>query len=317
MPANTANHRIMRTGVARFSELQDFVSPVADLFVDTKLGSDGNDGLSFASPLYTMSAALSKALTGNRIFFRGDVREELTGSNLKFDIKIIGVGGLHHPDEPSSAYHPGAAMWRPPASPTTATNLLVVRGRGWEFHNIAFDCPVDAAAVQLSRNALSDVSEYDASHAVFHNCRFLSGKYGIDDAGGANHVIVDKCEFAGMTTTAIYGSSTAVANPRAWQIRDCFFPSNVSSLGNATHIDASLNESLIVNNFFGTVLSTALYVDLTGGNGNIVTDNVMMGVYDTTDYVAGTGDFWVGNKIASDIGSNTALVTTAAPTSAS
>jgi len=43
----------------------------------------------------------------------------------------------------------------------------------------------------------------------------------------------------------------------------------------------------------------------------------MMGVYDTTDYVAGTGDSWVGNIIIADVGSNTALFTTAAPTSAS
>lgn len=300
-------HKILRKGLARISDLQDFQSPKPDLFVDTVLGSDGNDGLSWESALDTMGAALAKALTGNRIFFRGDVREELTGSNLKFDIKIIGVGGLHHPDLPSSAYHPGAAMWRPPASPTTATNLLVVRGRGWEFHNIAFDCPVDAAAVQLSRNALSDVSEYDASHAVFYNCRFLSGKYGIDDAGGANHVIVESCEFAGMTTAGIFGSSTAVANPRAWQIKDCFFPADVSSLGNATHIDASLNESLIVGSFFGTVLSTAKYIDLTGGNGNIVTRNLLMGAYDTSDYVPGTGDTWAGNQsLSASFGGNDA-----------
>jgi hypothetical protein len=42
-----------------------------------------------------------------------------------------------------------------------------------------------------------------------------------------------------------------------------------------------------------------------------------MGVYDTTDYVSGTGDFWNGNTIASDIGGNTGLVTTAVPAAAS
>lgn len=291
------------------------------IFVDTFNGSDARAGEAWGESVATMSQALTLAETGALILFRGDVREEITGSNLKFDITIEGVGGLHHPDQPSSAYDYGASMWRAPASPTTATNLLIVRGRGWEFKNIAFDSPVDAAAVQLSRNALSTTSEYDASHAIFENCRFLSGKYGIDDAGGANNVTIRGCEFAGMTTAAIFGSSTSVANPRAWKVFDNVFPSNVSSLGNATHIDASLNESVLARNFFGTVLSTALYVDLTGGNGNIVTQNYMMGAYNTSDYVSGTGDSWFGNQAISisfgTSGTNAAGVTIGVPEAAS
>lgn len=266
------------------------------LHVDTSQGSAGGDGLSWASAFSTMEAALNAANTGALVKFRGDVREEITGSNLKFDITIRGCGSLHHPDLPAAGYDPGAAMWRPPASPTAATPLLIVRGRGWKFENIAFDCPVDAAAVKLSRNALSGTSEYDASHATFENCRFLSGAIGIEDAGGGNNITIKNCEFAGITTVAITNTSTAVANPRAWKVFDNLFPANVSGLGNATHIDAALNESIIKGNFFGTVVSTALYVDLTGGNGNIVVDNHMMGSYSTDDYVAGTGDDWIGNR---------------------
>jgi len=203
---------------------------------------------------------------------------------------------------------------------TGATPGRVVRGRGWKFINVAFDAPASYAAVQLSRNALSDTSEYDASHAVFENCRFLSGKYGIDDAGGANNVTIRNCEFAGMTTAAIFGSSTAVANPRAWKVFDNVFPSNVSSLGNATHIDASLNESVIARNFFGTVTSTNKYIDLTGGSGNIVTGNYLMGAYDTSDYVSATGDSWFGNQAISISfgvsGTNAAGVTIGVPEAA-
>ena len=138
-------------------------------YVDTFDGSDTNTGKSWREPFDTMSAALSAAQTLDTIYFRGDVREELVGSNLKFDITIIGVGSKHHPDQPSSAYDPGASMWRPPSSPTSTTPLLELRGRGWKFINITFDCPVDAAAVLMKRNGLSDVSEYDASHAQFIN----------------------------------------------------------------------------------------------------------------------------------------------------
>lgn len=265
-------------------------------YVDTVNGLDTNSGTSWSSAFKTMAAATTAVSTLGTIYFVGDVREEIIASNLKFDVSIIGCGSLHHPDLPSVAYHPGASMWRAPASPTAITPLLTLRGRGWKFGNIAFDCPVDAAAVKLSRNALSDVSEFDASHAVFENCRFLSGQNAIDDAGGANNITIKGYEFAGMSAAAIYGSSTAVANPRAWKVFNNMFPADVGGLGNAIHMDLSLNESLIVGNFFGTVLSTAKYIDLTGGSGNIVTKNSFMGIYNTSDYVAGSGDFWAGNQ---------------------
>lgn len=267
-----------------------YVDPKAAVFTPKRSFGTGR---SEDKPLATLAAALEACNTGDRIYVHGGVNEpSLICSNLKFDVQVVGVGGLHHPDQPTSAYHPGSAMIRD----TTDTGVNVtVRGRGWQFHNICFDAPASYAAVQLSRNALSGTSEYDASHAVFKNCRFLSGKYGIDDAGGANNVTVENCEFAGMTTCGIYGSSTAVANPRAWKILRCNFPNNVSGLGNATHIDLSLNESYIRGCLFGTVTSTGLYINLTGGNGNFVTENHFQGSYSTDDYVPGTGDYWMGN----------------------
>jgi len=262
-------------------------------FVDPEHASAGSVGTNPAEPFSTLAAALTACNTGDRIYIHGDCNEpSLICSNLKFDVQIIGCGSLHHPDAPSASYHPGASMIR---DTTDAGVNVTVRGRGWQFHNICFDSPASYASVQLSRNALTGTSEYDGSHASFVGCRFLSGKYGIDDAGGANNVTVDGCEFAGMTTCGIYGSSTSVANPRAWKIKDCIFPAERSSLGNAEHIDLSLNESVISGSFFGTVLSTGHYIDLTGGYSNMVTRNLLMGVYATGDYVSGTGDSWIGN----------------------
>lgn len=272
-------------------------SPVQTYFVDTVNGVDApGRGKSWPTAFATMAYALALVQTGGKIKFRGDVREECVGSNLVFDVTIEGCGSLHHPDLPAAGYHPGATCWRPPSSPTTATPLLKVRGRGWKFINIFFDCPVDAAAVYLERNALSGTSEYDASHATFIGCRFVDGKYGIQDVGGCYNVTVEGCEFKAMTTCAIVNTSTAVANPLNWKIVNCLFPSNVSSFGNATHIDSPLNCSYILDSMFGTVLSTALYIDLTGGNGNIVSRNVLLGVYAASDYAAGTGDQWYGNR---------------------
>jgi hypothetical protein len=261
-------------------------------------GLDTADGLTPQTAFLTMGKALSVAETLDTIYFWGDVREELTGNHLVFDLTIVGLGSLHHPDSPAAGYQVGSSMWRPPASPTAATPLLKLRGRGWKFINVAFDCPVDAAAVKMERNALSGTSEYDPSHASFYGCRFVDGKYGIEDNGGCYNVTVEECEFKAMTTAAIANTSTSVANPLNWKITNNRFPSNVSSFGNATHIDSPLNCAHIRHNVFGTVTSTALYIDLTGGNGNVAAYNVLAGAYDTSDYVSGTGDVWYQNACA-------------------
>lgn len=271
----------------------------ASWYVDTFRGHDtNNDGTSWASAYKTMARALTRVATLDTVFFRGDVREELVGSNVVFDITIVGCGSLHHPDQPTVAYDPGASCWRSPLSPTTATPLLKLRGRGWTFVNIMFDAPDDAAAVKLERNALSGVSEYDASHASFIGCRAIGGQHFIEDAGGCYNVTIDGGEVAAMSAAAIYNSSTAVANPLNWKIRGVRFPANVSDFGNVTHIDAPLNSAIIEKNIFGTVRSTAKYIDLTGGSGNVVVENILGGVYDTSDYVSGTGDIWLQNRVA-------------------
>lgn len=282
-------------------------------------GNDANDGLSWSSALLTMSAALDLVKSGGRVLFVGDVREELTGSNLKFDVTIQGAGSLHHPDLPSAAYHPLSSMWRPPASPTATTPLLNLGGRGWNFVNIAFDCPVDSAAVYLNRAGGSGVSEYDPSHAYFKNCLFRQGLYGIQDVGGCHNVVVEDCEFFLFSPTggtAIINTSSSIALPLKWTIKNCIFPADGAAGGNESHIDSPLTSSSIVGCLFGTVEGTGKYVDLTGGSGNMVFDNLLMGDYDTGDYVAGTGDSWVGNWIIAEFGGQTGY-TTAAPTSAS
>ena len=279
-----------------------FVDPNADVFVPKKAWGTGK---SDDRPFATLAEALAACNTGDRIFIHGNIREEgLIGSNLKFDVHVIGVGGQHHPDQPTSAYHPGSACIRPPASPTAATPLINVRGRGWQFHNILFDAPVDAAAIVLRRNALSTTSEYDAGHAIFRNCDFRNGLYGIQDDGGCYNVTVRECVFETLDATAsaagIICTSTSVAVPRRWRILDNYFQPTSSTEGNERHIIGAFNGSLIKGNVFGTVKGTGLYVDLTGGAGNVVTQNTCMGTWATADYKGGTGDSWVGNFTAVD-----------------
>lgn len=267
-------------------------------FVDTERGSDGNAGKKPGRAFATMAKALSLAGTGDTIYFTGDVREELTGSNLVFDLTIVGCGNNpHHPDLPATGYRSGAACWRPPASPTTATPLIKVRGRGWRFVNILFDCPVDAAAIYLERNASSGTSEYDASHASIVGCRFDAGLVGIENAGGCGFVTVRDCLFRGMTGSGSAGikcTSTSVAVPLAWAIENNRFHNN------ASHILSSMSYSTIKDNTFGRFTAT-LAVDIDDqpsanqGEYNVIWGNYLSGTYGATAYPPGSNNEWAGN----------------------
>lgn len=267
-------------------------------YVDTWQGSDTNTGKSWREPFDTMSKALTSAATMDTIYFKGDVREQLTGSNIIYDITIIGVGARHHPDDLLTEDY-GASMWRMPASGGSETTpLLIVRGRGWRFHNIFFDGPDTAAAVQLVRTA-EGASEYDASHAEFHNCRFTSGQNHIEDNGGVGNIIIEGCEFRGATAFSILNvSGAAIAYPLNWKIiGNYFMPDDGSAAGNAGHIDCPFNCCVIKDNVFGTVTSTGRYIDLDGGTDpNMIVGNYFAGVYATDDYrKAVAGDMWIGN----------------------
>jgi len=276
-----------------------FVDPNADVFVPKKAWGLGK---SDDRPFKTLAEALAACNTHDRIFITGNIREEgLICSNLKFDVSIIGVGGQHHPDQPTSAYHPGSACIRPPASPTAVTSLLNVRGRGWQFHNILFDCPVDAAGIKLIRNSSSGTSEYDAGHAIIRNCDFRSGLDGIWSFDGIFNLTIRECVFETLGTAIIDSINTGVAAPRRWRILDNFFQPDSTTAGNGVHVSAALVGSLIKGNVFGKVVGTGKYINLAPsgtGAGNVITGNVLGGAYDTSDYTFGTGDLVYQNACA-------------------
>jgi hypothetical protein len=282
-------------------------------FVDAKTGSDGNRGNNRDRPFLTMSKAFSVIDSGDVIFFRGKVREELTTPAGVHDVTIFGAStNPRHADDHSESSTPGrgssAASWVPPASPTAATSLCIVQQQGWRFQNILFDCPVDAAAVRLNRDAASGDSERDAGHASFYGCRFDSGLIGIQNAGGCAFVVVDGCRFYRLSETGGAGikcTSTSVAVPLNWQILNSHFANN------ASHILSSMSYSLIKGNTFGRFTAT-LSIDIDDqpsanqGEYNVITENYLTGTYSGTAYPAGSNNEWAGNQ-------NVAGVTTADP----
>lgn len=252
-------------------------------------------------PLETLAEAEAASESGDSIYIKGNIREEnVIFDNLKFDRKVVGLYGLHHPDQPSSAYHPKGSMIRPPSSPTATTPLIVLRARGTQFHNVVFDAPVDDTAVEIVSNGSSGTDEYSGGHSVFKGCLFRQGQYGVELNGAGHNILWEDCEFflmnnAGGTGAGIIQTSTSVALGFKNKVRNCDFIGDSSIGGNDRHIVAAWQSSVIRDCTFGTVEDTGRYIDLNGGNDNVVTKNTLGGLYATSDYRAGTSDVWFGN----------------------
>ena len=233
----------------------------------------------------TMEEAFDLCEEGDTIFFRGNIREELTLGNSKSDITIVGVGNQpRHADSP----WPTAATWKPPASPTAATPLLKIRSQGVRLINFLFDAPVDAAAVELERNAESGESEHDGSHFSAFGMRFVGGQSGIEIDGGAFNVRLQDNIFQDLTN-GILQLNTAVSVPLQWQILYNYF------VNNTHHIRMDSVRSMLLGNVSGKFTTTGFNLHFaTQGANNAVHGNYLSGDYDA-GYVAGTSDDWAGN----------------------
>lgn len=264
-------------------------------YVDTVNGNQfTTDGTTWGTAFGTMAQAFAVIASGDRIYFRGNVKEQLTAPAQVFDVTIIGCGNVpRNSDAVTGFLAQTSATWRGPASPTAATPLVSLKRQGWSFQNILFNAPTDAAAVKLNRNALSDASEQDSSHASFIGCRFTGGNTGIEDAGGCYNVQVLNCMFNNITDgtgRAIYCSSTAVALPLSWNIDGCRF------INNDNHIVAAASAWTVRNSEFSAV-SVTLKIDFTGGAApNSVFANQLGGTYSIAGgYKSVATDEWAGN----------------------
>lgn len=253
-------------------------------FVDSTIGGDGGDGLSPHAPLDTMAEAFTRVVSGDTIYFRGNVTENLTAPAGIFDITIVGLGNRQrHADAHTDNNGYNSATWK---ASSQSDPLLVVRQQGWRFYNILFDAPTSDAALEFIRDAASGDSERDSSHAEVINCRFASGQTGILISGTENifNVKVADCQFHDLTN--------AIDSPGAyayrWDISNNIFDTNTN------HIDVGFARSVIRNNVFGAF--TTQGIDLTGGSGNIVVGNALSGTYSIVGgYTPGTDDEWGGN----------------------
>ena len=260
-------------------------------YVDAKVGSDGNSGKSRERPFLTMAKAISLVDSGDTIFFRGKVREQVSAVTGVSDVTIIGATNKpRHADdhtESDGVRGSSGATWMAPASGATAlTPLLTVKGQGWRFINFLFASAVtDSPAVKLDKNQLSGDSEIDGGHAEFYNMRFDANPIGIQVATTGFVGIYDSY-FRGNTTSGIGTTTGGGGSNGFWDIRGNRF------MDNGTHILAPLVQSTILGNVSGKFTTKGF--DLTNGSYNAVHGNYLSGDYDA-GYVAGDNDDWAGN----------------------
>lgn len=258
-------------------------------FVDGNLGGDGNTGLERGAPLRTMAEAFTRIKSGDTIWFRGNITEQISSPVGIFDVTIIGLS-TRHADAHTSNNGYSSSTWKTPSSPTAATPLLTVRQQGWRLINILFDGPSDAAAVQLFRDGGSGDDERDASHAYIAKCKFVAGQNHIEVKGGLSQIVVENNLFFGATANSFLNTVGAGIGTNNF-----FRILNNEWHNNASHLVVASNYASIRGNTFGAfTASTGFGVDLNGGSNNIVWGNYMSGDYDG-DYRAGTSDEWAGN----------------------
>lgn len=262
-------------------------------FVDAKVGSDSNSGRTPAAPLLTMAAAFALIDSGDVIFFRGKIREQLDTPVGVHDVKIIGAGNRpRHADDLHESSTPGrgssSATWTAPASGSTAVPLLRCIQQGWRVERICFQLSGSATAcIGVHKTDDAGDDERDGGHLEVIACK-LQGTVG---AAAGIGIQTNGNGFVGVYENLLFGFATAMAKTGAaggqvgwWDIQNNRFDANTNG------IVLPLYHSLVRANYF---MNHTKEIDLTNGTTNIVTENHFLGNYDAS--VAGTDDSWFNN----------------------
>jgi hypothetical protein len=273
-------------------------------FVDGNRGDDDNNGRSADKPFLTMNAAFSSIQSGDTIYVRGNIREQLTTPAGVFDVKVIGPSPVtRHPDAHTSNGGYSSARWNAPASPTASTPLVKVQQQGWIFKDILFtgDENDGVGCIQLFRDGGAGDAERDGSHAQIIGCRFAGGLYGIQDSGGCARVFIygdnEFQQFSESDNDAIVSVVGAgIGTLWGWKIKGNTFQAN------HTDIDAALTGAQIVGNHFVLTslgVTNTVAIDTTGGSRNLIAQNYMYSASNAAGinarFVVGSNDIYSDN----------------------
>lgn len=238
-------------------------------YVDANATQPTQDGKRWGTAFCTMAAAFAVIGSGDTIYFRGKVKEQLVTPVQVFDVTIIGCGNRpRHADATPDGGQEAANTWTVPAVAAEATPLVKVLQQGWRFLNVLFAGPTDAASILLYRDGGAGDAERDASHAEIIGCRFASGQDGVEQSGGCYNVKILDNSFHDLTGHALKTTAGAgIANTYRWQVKGNRFQGCANWMG-----AWNTHQFEITDNVIGEI-TTAL-IDLSGGEGhNVVVRN--------------------------------------------
>lgn len=269
-------------------------------------GSNGNSGTSPLAPFLTMAQAFAVIGSGDVINFVGKITEQLVAPVQVFDVWINGCCNRpRHADATPAGGQFAAAQWAPPATGGVAAQAtLRLLQQGWRLTNFLMTAiDVNAACVEIVRNAGAGDLERDASHASLLGMRFSGTGIGVR-CGATSftenpyNVEIGYCQFDNMTTAIkVTGGSMY-----QWYIHDNVFTTNTNQI-----IGAAQN-TLIKNNDIGpfTAAGSSGGIDLNGGAGlNQITGNNLSGTYSIAGgyRTANANDNWYGNATSAGFSS--------------
>lgn len=289
-----------KPGVAATIDGRPIFEPQGNVwYVDANV--TGGDGKSLTTAFSTMQAAFNALASGDTIYFRGKIREQLVTPANVFDVSVIGLGNRpHHADSTPNGGQKAANTWAAPASPVAGQALVRVIQQGWRFENILFAGAAGIASINFVRNADAGDLERDASHGIVRGCRFAgvaSTDFGIKFGGTSfteivNNTMIEDNDFVSCATAiGLHSANLAtVAKVIGNRFQTC--TNDIVGVGYACRI-------------IGNVMSLAptKCINFTGETGNNqVHGNYLPGTYaNGTLYAPATGDNWNGNYASTGV----------------
>lgn len=285
----------------RLNALQMILGHSAGKFwcLDASNGDDDNSGQNWDAPKLTMAAVFALLGSGDTVFFKGKIKENLVTPVQVFDVTIVGVGNRpRHIDGTPKAGSESTAMWTEPAA-SPVSPLCKVLQQGWRFINTLFAGPADASCVQVFSDLGVGDAERSGGHAEFINCRFASGLAGIESHGGTGYCGVYGCYFQALTGYALMDTVGAGGGVMAnWDVVGNTFEHCANVMGDHNLFHWRIRENMFISCGPGVILNT----DAEGaGASNVVTDNIFnVAVADWTEangFVGAATDVWANNKL--------------------
>lgn len=254
-------------------------------YVDSVNGVAGNDGLTWATALKTIAAAVALAVAGDTIFLTGSFNEAVTCSVAGVSFYGIGTG-------------PVMATWTAPTVLASfclklaAANCLVANIK---FQPVIYVTSGIPSAIRLTTGA---------NYTRITGCRFQGqvGSYkAIYADANLSNVVIDNNEFIYMNTLT-YGCAIYSVNlAGAWRILNNDFNSNVADIkiigrfctldGNVHHISGLTAAGIPA----AAVTGKAIDLSGTDSGANTMTRCTLGGTYNLATYTPATYDTWMGN----------------------